>query len=158
LNANSNTDNNSNYNSKISFSKKISRENKNFNFFGKKEIINIEEELSKSEDIENKRFQKDKEININENNNNRSCFKNNNLASDDNSNKFNLVNKESNDKFIDKKIKTLFSKKFDNTFQNHKTKSFLTLMNFSIGVNYFLYKSNDFKLANEYLNVINPKK
>jgi len=75
----------------------------------------------------------------------------------DKDNKFNLINNDNSNEnynFIDKKIKSLFSYKFDNTFENHKNKSFLTLMNFSTGINYFLNKSNDFNLVNEYLNVI----
>jgi hypothetical protein len=136
----------------------VSKENKSLNFFGKKETINIniEEELSKSENIEYKKSQKDKEniININ-----RSNIKNSKISSDKNNDIFNLLNNnESNDKYVDKKIKTLFSKKFDNTFANHKNKSFLTLMNFSIGVNYFLYKSNDFTIINEYINALDSKK
>lgn len=137
-----------NNNNKISFSRKIAKGNKSLNFFGKKETINIEEELLKSENLE---FKNKEDISNNNSNNNSSNIfsRKSNLKKEENYE----IPITSNEKFIDKKIKNLFSRNFENTFSNHKNKSFLTLMNFSIGVNYFMNNSNNFNLVKEYLRV-----
>lgn len=60
--------------------------------------------------------------------------------------------------FIDNKLKSLLNLKNKFEIKSAKKLSFLNLLNFSIRTNYFLYKSDDFSLIEQYLKSLNRHK
>lgn len=130
-----NANNQSTINSRISFSRKISRDVNNKSAF--KLDISLDEDKSIKVQTENKSFKK-------------SIF-----TPDKNTiNAFNSKEKEKeivNECFIDNKLKALINLRNSKDSKPEKKLSILNLLNFSIRTNYFLYKSPDFSLVDSYI-------
>lgn len=130
---------NSNSTNKISFGRKVSRDNLNRSTF-KLDISMEDEKLGKS-------------IHANKNLTKSLLVQDKNTLNVINNNKeLEIVHDEC---FIDKKLKSLINFKNKSDMKPTKKLSILNLLNFSIKSNYFLTKADNFSLINEYMRSLN---
>jgi len=135
------TFNNPSSSNKISFGRKVSREN--FNRTSFKLDISMEDEKMGKSTYANKALKKSI------------------LVQDKNSINILNNNKEKeiihDECFIDNKLKSLINTRNKLDYRPTKKLSVLNLLNFSIRTNYFLYKAEGFSLIDEYMKSLNLK-
>ncbi len=137
---NNSSNNNTN---KISFGRKVSKDNMNRSSF-KLDISMEDEKIGKSIHA-NKNLKKSLIV---QDKNTLNILNNN----DNNNKETEIVHAEC---FIDNKLKSLINFKNKSEMKPTKKLSILNLLNFSIRSNYFLTKVDNFSLINEYMNSLN---